>query len=242
ADVRTERPDGLLQGDKIAIGNNRYEVAAFDPNTGDVVLRQPGAGRNYALPGIDLVPTSNLAAKIAERFPSPQHTLEIDGKTFYVKDGQIYGVHELTNDLVVIQPERELSLRPRRDLDSAEFISGGEFRRGKIREQAELDLNEARRTASYPIQNPEHTEVMIGNRQVSLENGQIAVGRQQTKTEGSVGDMRVSSNHGNLRWDAEQDSFVYSDHSRNGTWIKREGSSEFELVHGNETRIGANDE
>src|SRR5262249_17649794 len=77
---------------------------------------------------------------------------------------------------------------------------------------------------------------------VSLENGQIAVGRQQTKTEGSVGDMRVSSNHGNLRWDAEQGSFVYSDHSMNGTWIKREGSSEFELVHGNETRVGANDE
>ncbi|HEY9871511.1 MAG TPA: FHA domain-containing protein [Candidatus Obscuribacterales bacterium] len=241
ASVATQRPDGLLQGDKIAIGNTRYEVAAYDPVTGDVILRQPGV-RGALGPGSEVVRADQLADRLAEKFPGAR-TLEIDGDTYYLWNGRIYGVHDVIHGHKVIMPENGLTIRPRQELDSAEFISGGEFRRAMIRERAELDLAEARRTDSIPIQSPENTEVLIGNHKVNLENGQITFGRQHTVTEGaSVGDMRVSSNHGTLRWDEQQGSFILTDHSTNGTWIKREGSTEFEPVHRGETRVGPNDE
>jgi hypothetical protein len=241
ANVATQRPDGLLQGDRVAIGNTRYEVAAFDPMTGDVILRRPGV-RVVLGPGTEVVQAHQLADRLAEKFPGAR-TLEIDGDKYYLWNGRIYGVHDGMGGQRIIMPENGLTIRPRQELDTAEFIAGGEFRRGMIRERAELDLAEARRTDSIPIQSPENTEVLIGNHRVNLENGQVSFGRQHTISEGaSVGDMRVSSNHGSLRWDEQQGSFVLTDRSTNGTWIRREGSTEFELVHKGETRVGANDE
>src|SRR5262249_7764424 len=96
--------------------------------------------------------------------------------------------------------------------------SPSELRRLELAKRTR-DLIQAGRTDGIPIHGLENAEVLIDNQKVQLKDGQIVIGRAHTATDGAtVGDMRVSGEHGTLRWDEQQRSFYFSDNSTYGTW------------------------
>src|SRR5262249_40918312 len=121
--------------------------------------------------------------------------------------------------------------------------SPSELRRLELAKRTR-DLIQAGRTDGIPIHGLENAEVLIDNQKVQLKDGQIVIGRAHTATDGAtVGDMRVSGEHGTLRWDEQQRSFYFSDNSTYGTWVKREGAADFDrLVSNREVKIGPRDE
>ncbi|HEY9681113.1 MAG TPA: FHA domain-containing protein [Oculatellaceae cyanobacterium] len=91
---------------------------------------------------------------------------------------------------------------------------------------------------------PAEVQIFVGDQPVHLQDDKVAIGRAE-RVEGQkvITDMSVSSQHGNVRYDAKEGAFYYKDTSSNGTFIKREGSPTFEkLERGKEVRIGAHDE
>jgi pSer/pThr/pTyr-binding forkhead associated (FHA) protein len=104
----------------------------------------------------------------------------------------------------------------------------------------------ARPAAANPLLSPERSnEIFIGNKAVAFTEGQqLQIGRNwELDGAGSrINDLRVSKNHGSLRFDARANSFVYEDHSTNGTYIRRAGSPEFEKVNNRGVKVSPSDE
>src|SRR4029453_6347780 len=120
-EAKPQSVEGYLQGDRIAIGDTRYEIAAFDPETGDVILR----GREHSQDlESEVVRGEDLADKLAS-----YRRLELDGKTYYLRDNKVFVVENLMNNRKLIVAEPGFSIMPRQDLASAEFLGGGEIRR-----------------------------------------------------------------------------------------------------------------
>jgi hypothetical protein len=71
------------------------------------------------------------------------------------------------------------------------------------------------------------TSVLLNGEPVSLTNGEVTVGRNLRKSDGSqfTSDPGVSRDHGKLRYDAESKEFKYTDTSSNGTYVRRAGTN-----------------
>jgi pSer/pThr/pTyr-binding forkhead associated (FHA) protein/3D (Asp-Asp-Asp) domain-containing protein len=83
----------------------------------------------------------------------------------------------------------------------------------------------------------------VNGKPVAMKDGKLSIGRAERFSDGSsIDDSAVSSQHADVTWDAKDGSFYYEDHSTNGSYIKREGSDQFELVQNRKVKIGPSDE
>lgn len=140
-----------------------------------------------------------------------------------------------------------------------------------VRREGELDFEEVHKrtveirpgdevrlgSADGPILDVFHADGPAREKQIVYIDGQpvtdklvdagISIGSDfQSFGKRDVINAQVSRHHGDLVFHLERSSFEYTDHSSNGTFIKRAGSQEFEFVHhakvsllpGDEIRLG----
>ncbi len=86
--------------------------------------------------------------------------------------------------------------------------------------------------------------IFVGKERLQLEDGRVVIGREMTLPDGRlmIDTDGVSGKHGTLRFDDQHKMFYFEDHSSWGTYVKREGSNDWIVVHNQETRIGPRDE
>lgn len=230
-------PKGFLQGDKVSVDGKKYQIEGFDPQTGNVVVRDKSVADDGSMLGY----TAN-AEELAKNY-QPVHA----GNEVYYKNaqGEIFRKEDTFNNRMMLMPEPELKVLPRESLQSAQLLEAGAFRRERIKVAAEMNLREVRHSGSVPIQGPESAEVLINNQKADLQNGELHIGRSFKSADGTPQmneHLRVSRDHATLRWNDKDQSFHYTDHSTHGTWIKREGSENFQFVKDQEVKLGRNDE
>jgi mRNA interferase HigB len=95
------------------------------------------------------------------------------------------------------------------------------------------------------IENHKHVAIFVNNESVPLVNGRMELGRSfKLGAHGEfLSDLRVSRNHGTLRWDAESQCFMYRDNnSTSGTYIKDLETGNFIHIRGTEIPVGPHHE
>jgi YD repeat-containing protein len=150
-------------------------------------------------------------------------------KSFYFKDTSSNGTYikrEGSNEYVRVQGQ-EVKIGPNDDV-----------RLGSM-DGPRLELYQHGRGTNAP--RLERQEAFLNGQ--PLGHGKIEIGAaHQNLGERDVVNSLVSRNHGTLQYDGALGQYRYTDHSGNGTYIRRAGSTEFERVHNADTILGPNDE
>jgi YD repeat-containing protein len=91
---------------------------------------------------------------------------------------------------------------------------------------------------------PDAVQIFVDNKPMELRDNKLVIGRAE-RSDGTpmLEQSYVSSQHGELRYDAKDGAFYYRDTSRFGTFIKREDAASFtRMKPGEEVRIGGKDQ
>ena len=99
-------------------------------------------------------------------------------------------------------------------------------------------------TKNAQLRGPGDVAVSVDGKPLNVRDGEVRLGRNQPLGDSGqrISDLRVSRDHGSLRWDSQEKSLVYEDHSMSGTYLKRDGSDNWEFIKSRETKVGVNDE
>jgi YD repeat-containing protein len=92
--------------------------------------------------------------------------------------------------------------------------------------------------------NPDAVQIYVDNKPVELRDNKIVIGRaERANGKQMLDQFYVSSQHGELRYDAKDGAFFYRDTSSTGTFIKREGTPSFtRMKPAEEVRLGGKDQ
>lgn len=232
-------------GDPVRANSITARLAGFDPATGDAIVFYPalesagGATRHVAdLKGLSEIQVQGVniyrdradnywtAVKLQNGGYELHETKAYDGlPQAQIRPAKLSADASDGNKAVDVRPLLPDEVRPK--IPDAPRAVPGQFNMLDGYKGAELNLN-GQVFATGDV----------------LHGAPLKIGRDALGMSDSI---YISTKHADLRWVPEQQMFYYADHSTNGTYIRRSGTSEYIKIKGTEKEpagiyIGPGDE